>query len=129
MQRMLDQATRNVWGGDVPALPGIQGSSLHLRVDESEDGYVVRADLNGYGPEDIRVAFEDGVLTVEAEIDHEATSGLGWSRHSYRLAESITFDGEVEDDEMTASLNNGVLEISVPVSREESDSGHQIDIE
>lgn len=131
MHRLLDQAARQMWTHDVPALPGARSGGFHLSVDESDEGYVLRGDLPGFDADDVRVAFDDGILTIEAKHEDEQEFGAGWTRRSLHVVESISLDEAVEEDDMRATYNNGVLEIHVPViGREEDEDGsREIEIE
>jgi len=78
---------------------------------------VVRADLPGIRKEDLDVQVHDGILTIEGERREETEEEeAGYRRserrygHFYRAIQ-LPEDIDVEDAE--ASINNGVLEVSI----------------
>ena len=85
---------------------------------ETEDHFVLRADLPGMGEEDIKIEFEDGTLTVSGErkAEHEA-KGEGFYRveRSFgTFSRSLTLPKGIDPEAVTAGFENGVLEVRVP---------------
>jgi HSP20 family protein len=97
--------------------------SGRLRMEQTDEGYVVVADLPGFEREDIDLRFGDGVLTVEADSETE-TGGVTRSR---RVTEGIRVPGDVDVADVEASYRNGVIEITVPVT-DGGDESHHIPI-
>ena len=108
---------------DTPA-PGNGGGGTLRRwmppmdLVETEDHFVLRADLPGMKQDDVKIEFEDGTLTVSGErkAEHE-------SKHEgyYRVerafgsfSRSLTLPDGVDADAVTASFDRGVLEIRIP---------------
>ena len=71
-----------------------------LDVNESDDGFEVKVDLPGLGPDDVNVTFEDGMLTVGAsgssrpriigQTWHRVERGFGTFARSIRLPQTPT---------------------------------------
>lgn len=91
------------------------GKSFSVDVRELDDGYLLEADLPGVRKEDIRLNFEEGVLTVSANhhvsdgeepergyLVHERTEGS--YERSFRFADA-------DPDAISASFENAVLRI------------------
>jgi HSP20 family protein len=85
---------------------------------ETDDEFVLRADLPGLSERDIGIDFEGNVLTVSGErkAEHEEREG-GY----YRLerawgsfARSLTLPEGVSAEGIRASFDRGVLEVRVP---------------
>ncbi|MGH0037287.1 MAG: Hsp20/alpha crystallin family protein [Myxococcota bacterium] len=89
----------------------------HLDVVESEEGYLVRAELPGLEREDFQVTLEEDVLTIQGEKKTRARSEDDRCRRSEtragRFERRIRFDGPVDADAVKASYKNGVLEVTV----------------
>lgn len=94
------------------------------RVDlaETDDAYHIQVDLPGVDRSDVSVSYEDGLLTVSGERKVEQRDqGRSFVRlerafgHFYR---SFRLPSTVQDDKITASYKNGVLEIHVPKAEE-----------
>ncbi len=95
--------------------------SPDLEVFTRGDNLIVRADLPGLQPNDLKVHLEDGVLCIEGERRTEQTNekeGLWHSERSYgKFVRKLTVPPEVRDSDINASFNNGVLEISMPLPK------------
>ena len=110
---------------DSPA--GGNGQSLRRWVPamdlvETEDHFVLKADLPGLGSDDVTIEVEDNVLTVSGErrIEHE-TQREGFyrvERASGAFRRSLTLPEGVELDDIAASFDKGVLEIRIPKPEE-----------
>jgi len=87
---------------------------------ESDDQYVLRADLPGLSDEDIKIEFESGVLTISGErratrTDTETKDGYRRIERSYgRFSRSLTLPDGVDADAVEASFDKGVLEVRIP---------------
>jgi HSP20 family protein len=89
---------------------------------ETEDDFVLRADLPGLGEDDVKIEFEDGTLTISGErkAEHES-KGEGYYRveRAYgSFSRSLTLPQGVDPERVSASFNRGVLEVRVPKPEE-----------
>jgi HSP20 family protein len=85
---------------------------------ETEGDYVLKADLPGLTDKDVHIEFENNVLTVSGErkVENEET-GKGFRRveRSYgSFVRRLTLPEGVDANAITATVNNGVLEVRVP---------------
>jgi HSP20 family protein len=85
---------------------------------ESDDRFVLRADLPGLTEDDIRIEFEDRTLTISGErkSEHEE-NGNGYHRVERAFgsfSRSLTLPQGVDPEAVTASFDRGVLEVSIP---------------
>ncbi len=107
---------------DAPA-PGGNGNTLRrwmpaMDLVETEEHFVLRADLPGLAEGDVNIEVEDSVLTVSGErrAEHEATKE-GYHRVERAFgsfSRSLTLPEGVDADAVTASFDRGVLEIRIP---------------
>ncbi|HEY0969436.1 MAG TPA: Hsp20/alpha crystallin family protein [Gemmatimonadales bacterium] len=83
---------------------------------------VVRADLPGLDPEDVEVDIEDDVLTISGERHQESQErqeGFYRSERSYgAFSRSIALPEGVDEEQVNARFENGVLEVTVPVPQQ-----------
>jgi len=100
------------------------GAGHALTLEETDDEYVVVADLPGFETDEIDLRYEDDRLRIEGT--HEVSEGTDTRNRTVR--ESVTVPGEVVVDEIIASYHNGVLEVRLPVASESS-SAHRIEID
>lgn len=89
---------------------------------ETDDHFVLRADLPGVAEDDVKVELEDNVLTISGErkAEQEQTKE-GWYRveRAYgAFARSLTLPEGIDPDAITASFDRGVLEVRVPKPEE-----------
>jgi HSP20 family protein len=97
----------------------------NLRMEATDEGYVVHADLPGFETEEIDLRFDDDTLTIDAV--HEVTDE-GRTR-SRRFHEELRVPGEALVEDIEADYHNGVLEVRIPTETPgEDDRGHRIDI-
>jgi HSP20 family protein len=107
---------------DTPA-PGGNGNTLRrwmpaMDLVETEDQFVLRADLPGLSEGDVNIEVEDNVLTVSGErkAEHE-TSKEGYHRVERAFgsfSRSLTLPEGVDAEAVTANFDRGVLEIRIP---------------
>ena len=84
----------------------------------SDDGarLVVRVDVPGLTEKDVKITLDRGVLTVSGERPAEALEGYATHRRersSMTFAKSFTLPCEVDADQTKASLEEGVLIITL----------------
>jgi HSP20 family protein len=85
---------------------------------ETEEQFVLRADLPGLAEGDVSIEVEDNVLTVSGErkAEHETTKE-GYHRVERAFgsfARSLTLPEGVDAEAVTANFDRGVLEIRIP---------------
>lgn len=85
---------------------------------ETEDNFVLRADLPGLTEKDVKIEFQDNVLTVSGERKSEQeTHKEGYyrlERASGAFSRSLTLPDGVDPAGVKASFTNGVLEVHIP---------------
>jgi len=88
--------------------------------DYTEDGkYVIRADLPGIDPDrDVEVTAEPGMLTIHAERREETRQDCHSEFKYGSLTRSVTLPEGANPDKVTASYDQGVLKVTVPVPAE-----------
>lgn len=103
------------------------------RVDmvEYDDEYVITADVPGFSKEDIEVLVTDHTLAIEAEQTEEAAVDEGnfvrRERSHASMKRRITLPSDADTEGISASMDDGVLEIHV-ARAEPLSEGHRIDI-
>jgi HSP20 family protein len=89
---------------------------------ETEDDFVLRADLPGLGEDDVKIEFEDGTLTISGErkAEHESKNeGYYRVERAYgSFTRSLTLPQGVDPERVSASFDRGVLEVRVPKPEE-----------
>jgi HSP20 family protein len=89
---------------------------------EAGDHYVLRADLPGLAEEDVNIEVADDVLTVSGErrYDQEASEGgyVRVERAFGAFKRTLSIPDGIDPEAVTASFDNGVLEVRVPKPEE-----------
>jgi HSP20 family protein len=85
---------------------------------ETDEHFVLRADLPGLGEDDVTLEVEDRVLTISGErkAEHEA-KGEGYyrlERATGSFSRTLTLPDGVDPDAIAASFDKGVLEVRIP---------------
>src|SRR4051794_36868193 len=85
---------------------------------ETEDHFVLRADLPGLSDADVSIEVEDRTLTLSGErkAEHES-KGEGFyrlERGSGAFSRSLTLPEGVDADAIAAAFDKGVLEVRIP---------------
>ena len=89
---------------------------------ETDEHFVLRADLPGLSQEDVSIELEDNVLTVSGErkAEHEAKKeGYYRMERSFgQFRRSLTLPDGVDADAIAATFDKGVLEVRIPKPEE-----------
>jgi HSP20 family protein len=89
---------------------------------ETEDAFVLRADLPGLTENDVNLELENNVLTISGErkSEHEERrEGYHRVERGYgRFARQLTLPEGVKPDGIEARFDNGVLEVRIPKPEE-----------
>jgi HSP20 family protein len=83
-----------------------------VEAEETDEGYLVRAELPGTRREDVDVELGDGELRVTGEVK-EDSKGVLRRRHG-RFAYRTSLPGDADAEHAEASLTDGVLSIRIP---------------
>ena len=104
--------------GDAPLRRWIPAMDLV----ETDEHFVLKADLPGLGEGDVSIEVEDNVLTVSGErkAEHEdKREGYVRVERSYgAFRRSLTLPEGIDPEAVTASFDNGVLEVRIPKPEE-----------
>jgi HSP20 family protein len=96
----------------------LSGFTPVVNTREGEFAYHVEADLPGVKKEDINVDTKDNVLTISGERNHkeEVTKDDYYKLESSygKFQRSFTLPDGVDSENIKASCENGVLEVTIP---------------
>ena len=103
-------------------------------ISETENEYLVRAELPGINKEDVHVTLENGILTLSAETRSESEERDGErvirQERSYgKYMRSLRLGKGINDQAVKASYKNGILEIIVPKAEEVKPKVIDVDIQ
>ena len=82
---------------------------------ETEEGLVLLADLPGVSPNDLKIRLEDNILTIQASPKHLVEAEpLEREFELFNFFRQFQLSDEVDQERIAATLNHGVLRLSLP---------------
>jgi HSP20 family protein len=85
---------------------------------ETEDHYLLKADLPGMRQDDVAIEFNDGTLTISgernAEYERNEKGFFRLERSFGKFSRSLTLPDGIDPDRIDASFHDGVLEVTIP---------------
>ena len=92
---------------------------IHLDIAESDDAVTVRAEVPGFSAKELEVGVEPHRLTISGKREINRRSGkqkdhLHGALCRNQIFRAIDLPAEVASSKVTASLKDGVLELSMP---------------
>jgi HSP20 family protein len=107
---------------DTPAAGAGNGGGVRRWVPsmdlvETDDHFVLRADLPGLAEGDVAIELEDNVLTVSGErkSEHEEKEGFYRMERSFgQFRRSLTLPDGIDAEKIAATFDKGVLEVRIP---------------
>ncbi|NLL22783.1 MAG: Hsp20/alpha crystallin family protein [Tissierellia bacterium] len=120
-------STRNPWnfynvvdgffGDSSDAFRSISRDSFKVDVKDQDGAYIVEAEVPGFTKEEIDLSLMKGVLTIAVKKEEEQSEEEPNYVHRERRVRSMArrlYLGEVDEEKISAKLDNGILSISVP---------------
>lgn len=115
MDRAIDDLDRTGrWPAEIRGYPAI-----NFYDDSSR--FVLTADLPGHGPDDVKVTLNQDVLTLVGERRSDAPEGYSVHRQErapVRFSRSLKLPSRVDPEKVEATLENGVLRVTVEKAAE-----------
>lgn len=96
---------------------GVFGLPIDLR--ETDNEYVIRAELPGVQPENVQLQVQDNTLQISGEVKQEQQEeGRGqWvlrERRYGRFQRTLTLPTPVQSNQANAEFENGILTVTLP---------------
>lgn len=121
---VFDDMFKTDWLGGTTNVNSIGTSIPAVNIMESEDGFNVEVAAPGMVKEDFNIELDNDVLTISSEEkkENESTDKIGRftrKEFSYRtFKRAFSLPDSVDNSKISASYNNGVLEIALPKKEE-----------
>ena len=108
-------------------------SIMKTDVKETEKDYILDVDLPGFKKEDVNLNLENGYLTISAKREHKVDNedrkeNFVRRERSFGQFSRSFYVGDVEQDEIEAHLENGILTIKLPKEEEKKAKSNRIEI-
>ena len=125
----FDNFERSFFGNSSVDLP-----AFRTDIRDAGDKYLLNAELPGFNKEDISLDIKDGILTITAE--HNESNDQKDDKGNYIRRErrygsfrrSFDISG-IDENTISASYQNGILELSLPKAQQVLPKSHRIAIE
>lgn len=131
-QRAIDSLLQDVWEPSIPQLAWT--FSPQVDVDEDEKQVKIMAELPGLQESDVEITYEPGQLILRGEKKEEERreSARGRGRYEERrygaFERRIPLRAEIEEGQIQASFDRGVLTVTLPKSAEARAQARKIPI-
>lgn len=121
----------------------VQSSTFKVDILKDETGYTIEAEAPGFEKSDIAIEFDKGYLTINMQRTTETSNEdeaddvsvednnvryIHRERSTVQMSRSMNL-GEVDEQNITANLDKGVLTIRVPFKPEEVEVKKRIEIQ
>ena len=108
-------------------------SIMKTDVKETEKDFILDVDLPGFKKEDVNLNLENGYLTISAKREHKVDNedrkeNFVRRERSFGQFSRSFYVGDVEQDEIEAHLENGILTIKLPKEEEKKAKSNRIEI-
>ena len=112
MRQLLDQT----FGGALPAFTEPAAWAPPVDIEETDDAYLIEAEIPGVKREDVNIELVGTELTVSGEIKERERTGI-LRRRTRKVGQfelRVILPDYVDGERVDAKLDNGVLTVRVP---------------
>ena len=114
----------------------VLGEAGNFKTDIIEDDkeYTVQAELPGMDKENIELDYHDNILSISGKQESETNEEDKERNYIRRERSSRSFSRQflirdVDDDNISAHFNNGILEVKLPKKESDKPENKRIDIQ
>ena len=113
IQSRMSRLLESTFGGDATSRAGAWTPPVDI--EETDDAFVVEAELPDVRREDIDVELNDNELAIHGEIKERERAGIlrRQTRRTGQFDYRVTLPGQVDPDSTEASLKDGVLRLKL----------------
>ena len=115
----------NAASAPMQAMQKMSPTLMRTDIKETDGGYELTIDLPGFKKDDVQAELKDGYLTINAQTqgesedkDEEGTY-VRKERFSGKCSRTFYVGDDVEEDDIKAKFEDGVLKIAVPKKQEQ----------
>lgn len=97
-------------------------AQIKVDVKETDQGYIVQAEVPGVPKEDIQVSIDGNVVTLSAEVKQSDSQSddeklLRSERYYGAVSRSFQLPADIDQETAKAKYDNGVLTLTLPKKR------------
>lgn len=115
-----------------PTFFNVDGGAMKTDIREDKNGYTLEIEMPGYTKDEISISLEDGYVTVSAkkqENNSEKDERVYLRRERSVACSRSYYVGDVEETDVKAKFDGGVLTLLLPKEKEKIVSPHRINID
>ena len=114
MDQLMERFFRDPFSAIFEDMPVVSTRRHFGEVRETENGYILTAEVPGVPMKDIDISVDGNTLTIKAEQSQEE-EGEGSYRRQYRsFNQSFSLPNTIDADKIEAHCENGLLEVLLP---------------
>jgi HSP20 family protein len=128
LRTRMDRVMDSFWRGEADGTDGTAWSPV-ADVEETDEAWVVKAELPGVQRDDVTVEVRDGELRISGKLDEEREREGTPRRQMRRMGRfeyRTALPAEVDPEQVEARLDNGVLTVRVP--RPQGSQPHRVEV-
>ncbi|HJH43850.1 MULTISPECIES: Hsp20/alpha crystallin family protein [Eggerthellaceae] len=109
----------------VQAMQKMSPSLMRTDIKETDAGFELTIDLPGFKKDDVQAELKDGYLTIAAQTQSESEDKdekgtyVRKERFSGKCSRTFYVGDDIEEDDIRAKFEDGVLKIAVPKKQEQ----------
>ena len=109
----------------VQAMQKMSPSLMRTDIKETDAGFELTIDLPGFKKDDVQAELKDGYLTIAAQTQSESEDKdekgtyVRKERFSGKCSRTFYVGEDIEEDDIHAKFEDGVLKIAVPKKQEQ----------
>ena len=135
-QKEMDRLLQDFWQGNtLPSQFRANKAAIQMpqiEVSETDEAYLVEADLPGLTEDEVDVNLADGLLTIRGEKkleEDKKEKGVQYTERSYGMfRRTLQVPTDVKEEDIKAEFKNGVLHLELPKSAEKNQNSRRIEI-
>lgn len=129
----MRQMNRSLWDQGLDQL-FMDHSDFSVDIKEDEDNYTLIADLPGLDKNNIELNYTDNILSIRAHQEQEQEEKHAEGKYIRRERSSQTYNRQflienVKAEEIKASFENGVLNVTLPKKEKSQEDKRRIEID
>ena len=129
--QFLSPFFKNFFNDDFFTTMGNMQGNFNVDLKETDEKYLIEADLPGIKKEDIEIDFQNNHLLINAKrqesIEDKRENYVRRERHHGEFKRSFYIDN-ADENKINASFNNGVLKIAISKTNKDNNKRRKIDI-
>ena len=109
----------------VQAMQKMSPTLMRTDIKETDAGFELTIDLPGFKKDDVQAELKDGYLTIAAQTQSESEDKdekgtyVRKERFSGKCSRTFYVGDDIEEDDIRAKFEDGVLKIAVPKKQEQ----------